>query len=218
MRHTWRLPPPPLPCVPGWRCRPESPRDRFPGFAPVAVAAVVPCGGAAPHRCGHFHTTAFAVAFDRAWFAVSPREVASVCFVVVVVSISAGSGSVAVQCDITNDDSVKGLVAAAAQLCGDKGVHAVVNNAGIARGSVVDMTDLPTYQVVMDVNFYGGVRVTKALLPLVVRASVYAQCLCSRVGNGGMVTESVPSSCRVFVHVHRALFTPRVVQWTSACV
>ena len=79
------------------------------------------------------------------------------------------AGSVAVQCDVTSDDSVKALAAVAARVCGSGGLHAVVNNAGIAGGFVVDLTPLETYQRVMDVNFYGGVRVTKSLLPLVVR-------------------------------------------------
>ena len=86
----------------------------------------------------------------------------------------------AVQCDVTNAAHVDALAAEAGRRCGGSGVHAVVNNAGISRGHVADLTSVAEYQLVMDVNFTGGVRVTKALLPLVVCMAVGALQSCGR--------------------------------------
>ena len=71
--------------------------------------------------------------------------------------------------DITNSESV----AAAAALVGDwlradpsRRIHALVNNAGIAMGGLVDWTSMDEYRRTMEVNFFGHVAMTKALLPL----------------------------------------------------
>jgi NADP-dependent 3-hydroxy acid dehydrogenase YdfG len=70
----------------------------------------------------------------------------------------------AVTCDVTDDQSVAGLAAAATGLDGP--VTLLVNNAGgahgmdeVAAGSVAD------WQWMYDVNVLGTLRVTKALLP-----------------------------------------------------
>jgi NAD(P)-dependent dehydrogenase (short-subunit alcohol dehydrogenase family) len=41
---------------------------------------------------------------------------------------------------------------------------AVVNNAGIGNGAYIDWTPLEIYQKVMDVNYFGIIRVIKATL------------------------------------------------------
>ena len=59
-----------------------------------------------------------------------------------------------------NDDQVTSL-------------HAIVNNAGIAAGSMIEWSDsssISDYDQAMNVNFYGVVRVTRKFLPLI-RAS-----------------------------------------------
>ena len=44
-------------------------------------------------------------------------------------------------------------------------LHALVNNAGIVTGSLVDLTTMEEYSRVMEVNCIGHVRMTKSLLP-----------------------------------------------------
>ena len=74
----------------------------------------------------------------------------------------------AVLCDITRDEDVSHLVSETEELCRAKqySLWAVVNNAGIAMGGPLDWISLDVYRRVMDVNFFGHVRVTKAMLPL----------------------------------------------------
>jgi 11-cis-retinol dehydrogenase len=45
-------------------------------------------------------------------------------------------------------------------------LHALVNNAGIAGGTLIDWTSMETMRKVMDVNFFGHVAMTKKFLPL----------------------------------------------------
>jgi 3-hydroxybutyrate dehydrogenase len=45
-------------------------------------------------------------------------------------------------------------------------LHGLVCNAGILLGGELDLTELLTYQKVMDVNFFGMVRCCKAFLPI----------------------------------------------------
>ncbi|GFU53598.1 d-beta-hydroxybutyrate dehydrogenase, mitochondrial [Trichonephila clavipes] len=43
---------------------------------------------------------------------------------------------------------------------------AVINNAGISKGSEVEITSMEKIEEVIDVNLLGTIRVTKAFLPL----------------------------------------------------
>ena len=70
-------------------------------------------------------------------------------------------GGVAVACDVTRDDDVARLVAAA----GDR-VHVLVNNAGGALGlEPIAEADEQHWQGMYETNVTGVMRVTKALLP-----------------------------------------------------
>ena len=57
------------------------------------------------------------------------------------------------------------------QFCKEKDykVWALVNNAGIADGGALDWTSMEVYRRVMEVNFFGLVSTTKAILPLLKR-------------------------------------------------
>ncbi|CAF1607042.1 unnamed protein product [Didymodactylos carnosus] len=48
-------------------------------------------------------------------------------------------------------------------------LHALVNNAGVGRGGLIDWTPLTLYRDVMEVNFFGHVSMTKTFLPLLLR-------------------------------------------------
>ena len=47
------------------------------------------------------------------------------------------------------------------------GLRGVVNNAGINMHGEIELMTLGLLQRVMDINFFGTVRVTKAFLPLI---------------------------------------------------
>lgn len=51
-----------------------------------------------------------------------------------------------------------------------QGLYAVVLNAGVGRGGVVDWMPLEEYRSIMEVNFFSVVAVVKACLPLLKQA------------------------------------------------
>jgi len=66
-------------------------------------------------------------------------------------------------CNVTSEDDVRGLVAAALAELG--GIDVLVNNAGLGgTAHVVDMTD-EQWSVVLDVTLTGTFRMTRAVLP-----------------------------------------------------
>ncbi len=65
-----------------------------------------------------------------------------------------------VHLDVTEPDSIR----AAAEMAGER-LDALVNNAGIALGGVVEALDLDELRRQLDVNVVGQVAVTQALLP-----------------------------------------------------
>lgn len=74
--------------------------------------------------------------------------------------------------DVTNDeDCLKAASEVSKWLldCNAKSprfLHAVVNNAGIGAAGLIDWTPVSTYQRVLDVNYYGAIRTTKAFLSI----------------------------------------------------
>nr|XP_020457967.1 D-beta-hydroxybutyrate dehydrogenase, mitochondrial-like [Monopterus albus] len=52
----------------------------------------------------------------------------------------------------------------------ERGLWAVVNNAGMSTFGEVEFTSIDTYKQVSEVNLWGVIRVTKAVLPLIRRA------------------------------------------------
>lgn len=78
-----------------------------------------------------------------------------------------GGSATAVGCDVTSDESVARLAAAAAAAPGP--VTLLVNNAGGARGlDPVETGAVGDWQWMYDVNVLGTLRVTQALLPALV--------------------------------------------------
>ena len=81
-------------------------------------------------------------------------------------ALAAEIGGVAVECDITSDDDVARLAAAAGG-----GLDVLVNNAGGALGlEPVGEADLAAWAAMLQTNLIGTTRVTKALLPSLVAA------------------------------------------------
>ncbi|GIE97842.1 SDR family oxidoreductase [Paractinoplanes rishiriensis] len=78
-----------------------------------------------------------------------------------------GPASTAVECDVTSDESVAGLVSSVAALGGP--VTLLVNNAGGAHGlDPVESGPVEDWQWMYDVNVLGTLRVTQGLLPALV--------------------------------------------------
>ncbi|MGW4032679.1 3-oxoacyl-ACP reductase FabG [Streptomyces sp. NPDC004838] len=67
---------------------------------------------------------------------------------------SAGGSAIAVRCDVTSEDEVRGAVAACAAEFGT--VDVMVNNAGITRDMTIRRMTLDDYQVVVDVHLKGA--------------------------------------------------------------
>uniref|UniRef100_A0A7R9ZPJ9 Uncharacterized protein n=1 Tax=Craspedostauros australis TaxID=1486917 RepID=A0A7R9ZPJ9_9STRA len=82
---------------------------------------------------------------------------------------------VAMKCDVTSDVDIARMEKKAATMVVDPNIvlHTIVNNAGILDpGDFVWFRDISSYKKTMDVNFFGCLRVTKALLPLMINTSM----------------------------------------------
>lgn len=71
------------------------------------------------------------------------------------------------QLDVTNTESISNCVQ---QIIGEAGrIDTLINNAGIGQLSLAEETDLPDAEAIMQTNFWGMVRMTQAVLPLMRR-------------------------------------------------
>ncbi|HEX3965541.1 MAG TPA: SDR family oxidoreductase [Trebonia sp.] len=114
---------------------------------------------------------------------------------VAVLDLKPGDEFIALQADVTDDESVRRAVGAAADHLG--GIDILVNNAGIgATGTVADNPDEQWHQV-FDVNVLGMVRVTRAALPYL-RASAHAAIVntCSIAATAGLPQRALYSATK----------------------
>jgi NAD(P)-dependent dehydrogenase (short-subunit alcohol dehydrogenase family) len=99
-------------------------------------------------------------------WATAERLAAEGCRVAVldldVSGIVKGSGIIAVECDVANDSSVSRAVTIAANDLA--GVDIVINNAGIGAQGTVEENPDEEWRKVFEVNVFGMVRVTRAVL------------------------------------------------------
>lgn len=70
-----------------------------------------------------------------------------------------------VQLDITDPAQIAAAAELVRQRTGAQGLDALVNNAGIAVGGPLEMLPMDELRGLMDVNFFGQVAVTQALIP-----------------------------------------------------
>ncbi|HET8930065.1 MAG TPA: SDR family NAD(P)-dependent oxidoreductase [Acidimicrobiales bacterium] len=68
--------------------------------------------------------------------------------------------------DVTDEDQVESAFATIADTLGNRGLSALVNNAGTALGGPVEYLPLATWRDQFDVNVFGQITVTKAAMPL----------------------------------------------------
>ncbi|XP_068199696.1 D-beta-hydroxybutyrate dehydrogenase, mitochondrial isoform X2 [Antennarius striatus] len=93
-----------------------------------------------------------------------------------------------VQLDVCSDEQVNQAVTVIKDNLADpeRGLWAVVNNAGVSTFGEIEFTSMDTYKQTSEVNLWGTIRVTKAVLPLIRRAKgrvVNVASMYARMGN-----------------------------------
>ena len=84
--------------------------------------------------------------------------------------LRAGKKVEILQLDVTDDVSVGECAERIRAVCGEQGLWAVVNNSGINNQGYVELCSMQAYHRTAEVNLFGAIRVTKAVLPLIRRA------------------------------------------------
>ncbi|RWS21952.1 hypothetical protein B4U80_07773 [Leptotrombidium deliense] len=99
-----------------------------------------------------------------------------------------------IKLDVTKDEDVKRSVEEVKCNMGDNELWAIVNNAGILISAEIEMGDIECFTKQMDVNCLGIIRVSKAFIPLLRKASgrvVNMASLAGRFSIPGMVAYCV---------------------------
>ena len=78
-------------------------------------------------------------------------------------SLSVGDGITMITCDVTNDASVKHAVDKVLETAGR--IDVLVNNAGIGLLDGTEESSINQAQALFDVNLFGVMRATNAVLP-----------------------------------------------------
>ncbi|TNN24679.1 D-beta-hydroxybutyrate dehydrogenase, mitochondrial [Liparis tanakae] len=88
------------------------------------------------------------------------------------------SGSLRIlQMDVTSDEDVQRAKKIVQENLPEKGLWAVVNNAGVSDWAEIEWSSVGDFQDMLDVNLFGAIRTAIAFLPLV-RASRGADWFC----------------------------------------
>ncbi|CAI5673099.1 unnamed protein product [Oreochromis niloticus] len=97
-----------------------------------------------------------------------------------------------VQLDVCNEEQVNKAVEHIKESLGESEavLWAVVNNAGVSTFGEVEFTSMDTYKHVSEVNLWGTIRVTKAVLPLIRRAKGRVVNVASMYGRMGNIMRS----------------------------
>ena len=81
-----------------------------------------------------------------------------------------GAAIIPLELDVTDGESVKRAAGILERHVGDAGLFGLVNNAGIAIGSPLELIPLAQLRRQLEVNVVGQIAVTQAVLPLLRRA------------------------------------------------
>ena len=95
--------------------------------------------------------------------------------------------------DVTDAASVAAAADAAADHCGPDGLAALVNNAGVCVVGPVECVPLDQWRRQFEVNLFGAIGVTQAVLPLLRRHAARGQPYSARIVNVSSVTGHVAS-------------------------
>ncbi len=74
-----------------------------------------------------------------------------------------GSEALPIKCDITIDTDCKKLIEKTIEHFG--GIDILINNAGATSRALIENTDIEVLKTLMEINYWGAVRLTKATLP-----------------------------------------------------
>ncbi|KAI9000160.1 hypothetical protein DFJ74DRAFT_775722 [Hyaloraphidium curvatum] len=91
-----------------------------------------------------------------------------------------GPNVVPFRLDVASDESVAEMRKIAERECGEQGLFAVFNIAGIFSGTYNDLTPVSEWKRVFDVNVFGMIRVTQAVYHLVHLAARHARLSAAR--------------------------------------
>ena len=72
--------------------------------------------------------------------------------------------------DVSKEESVAKALVEIKKLVGTRGVHALINNAGVLRGELFDTMEMAQWDFQLGINVVGAARVAKALLPQIIAA------------------------------------------------
>jgi NAD(P)-dependent dehydrogenase (short-subunit alcohol dehydrogenase family) len=94
-----------------------------------------------------------------------------------------GDAIVPVMLDVTNADHIADVAARIDDECGERGLQALVNNAGIAVAGPLEFLPLDELRRQLEINFTGQLAVTQASLPLLrrSRATRHVDHRCGRI-------------------------------------
>lgn len=119
--------------------------------------------------------------------------------------------ALAVKCDVTKELNVVDLIVKLDDFLKKENCRlwAVVNNAGIAPSGYIDWTSMETFQKVMDVNYFGVVRMIKATLPLLKQTNnsriIILSSMAGHVASPGLGAYAGTRSRRQFSSLHMPL-------------
>jgi NAD(P)-dependent dehydrogenase (short-subunit alcohol dehydrogenase family) len=99
----------------------------------------------------------------------------------------------AVRLDVTDSASIAAAAAAVETVVGDEGLFGLVNNAGICVVGPAECLSVSDWKRQFDVNFFGMIAVTQAMLPLLRKHSKRQVSPSARIVNISSVTGSVPT-------------------------
>jgi len=108
---------------------------------------------------------------------------------------SGAAAMLAITADVTDEDSIRKAVDAAAERLG--GIDVLVNNAGIGAQGTIEDNPYDEWRRVLDVNLLGIVRTTRAALPHL-RRSAHAAIVntCSIVATAGLPNRALYSASK----------------------
>ncbi|XP_011354940.1 estradiol 17-beta-dehydrogenase 2 [Pteropus vampyrus] len=118
------------------------------------------------------------------------------------------------QLDVTNPQQIKDAYSKVVEKVQNRGLWAVVNNAGILGlpidGELIPMTD---YKNCMAVNFFGAVEVTKSFLPLLRKSKGRLVNISSMAGSVPMVKLAAYGSSKAALSMFSAVMRQELAEW-----
>lgn len=110
----------------------------------------------------------------------------------------AGGAALGLRCDVASDEECRSAIDAVLHAWG--GIDVLVNNAGITHVGLLCDTEIAVLRRVMEVNFFGAVRCTKAALPSLLERRGRIAVLSSVAGFAPLATRSGYAASKHALH------------------